>query len=367
MKRFLLASICLLLLPLAAQDLPPISSERVAAKLVASLKPASGERAILAYDPNYYPELTRELEKQLNAAGASEVTKIAFDDPRIAGKPEADAIAALRPEFERADIFIWLPGRNVGGDRRWERLLDAGKARCIHFHWISRFSNKSPEEIATLTRLYERAVLDSDYAALSREQDRLIAALRGKEIRITTASGTDLRMRVPPDAWFHKNDGDISLAGARRGPALRDRQMEFPAGALRFIPDWKSVQGMVVTRDRASGQETRLRFVNGRLAQMASDVEGLRLIPMRVGGDIDKVGEIVIGTNPLLVTDKPMPSGELPYYGYGAGYVRVSLGDNWESGGPLRVPGTMNYWLFLEHASLEAGGKPLIRADKLVK
>ena len=74
------------------------------------------------------------------------------------------------------------------------------------------------------------------------------------------------------------------------------------------------------------------------------------------------MGEIVLGTNPLLVAPVGgLPSGDLPYFGYGAGYVRVSLGDNWESGGTNRSPGSRPLWLFLERATVEAGGKDLIR------
>jgi hypothetical protein len=353
-----LAPIALLLVAAgsaATQELPPIDAPRIAAKLVSALKPTKGERVVMAYDPTYYPELERELRARFQEAGAADITSYRFDDPSIAGIREADVVARLRPAFEQADIFLWLPGRNVGGDRRWERLLAVGRARCIHFHWISTLDGKSAEEIATLSRLYEKVVLATDYVALGRVQERLIGALRGKTLRITAPNGTDLRLTAGP--WFHKNDGDISPVGARRGPALRDREMEFPSGALRFIPDWSSVEGRLVVT--ASGSPVTITFQKGRATGLPAGLAAR-------GGDIDKVGELVIGTNPLLLLPAPLPSGELPYYGYGAGSVRVSLGDNWESGGPLRVPGTINQWLFLAGATVEAGGKVLIRDGRIV-
>jgi len=94
--------------------------------------------------------------------------------------------------------------------------------------------------------MYERAIVETDYAALSREQDRLIAALRGRSIRLSDARGTDLRLRVPDDAWFHKNDGDMSPSRAAAARCVRDREMEFPSGALRFIPDVSSSEGKLV-------------------------------------------------------------------------------------------------------------------------
>ncbi|MBI3406307.1 MAG: hypothetical protein HY046_12710 [Acidobacteria bacterium] len=344
--------------PAPQPQLPPIDSARIAQRLVDALKPAKGERAILTFDPTYYPELASEIENRLKAAGVSTVTKFTFSDAAIAGLKEAEVVAKLRPDFEKADIFLWLPGRNLGGDRRWERLLDTGHARCIHFHWIGTLAGKGPEEIGILSSMYQRAILDSDSAALSREQDRLISLLRGKSIHITAPNGTDLRMNVPAAAWFHKNDGDISPAGARRGKSVRDREMEFPSGALRFIPDAGSVEGKLVTLNPATGEAYNIEFREGRATGLPPDAKSL-------GGDIDKVGEVVIGTNPLLVPTSPMTSGELPYYGYGSGYVRISLGDNWESGGTLRVPGTINLWLFLEGASVDAGPKAVIKAGKI--
>src|SRR5207249_5309316 len=103
-----------------------------------------------------------------------------------------------------------------------------------------------PDEVAVLSRMYERAILETDYPALSREQDRLIGARRGRSLRITDARGTNLRLRVPPDAWFHKNDGDVSPARGAAARRARDREMEFPSGALRFIPDVSSSEGKLV-------------------------------------------------------------------------------------------------------------------------
>ena len=83
-----------------------------------------------------------------------------------------------------------------------------------------------------------------------------------------------------------------------------------------------------------------------------------------IGGDVDRVGEIVIGTNPILAAGGS--KSDLPYFGYGAGALRVSLGDNWESGGPNRTPGNRNWWLFLGDATLEADGRAIVREGRLV-
>jgi len=53
-------------------------------------------------------------------------------------------------------------------------------------------------------------------------------------------------------------------------------------------------------------------------------------------GDKDRIGEVNLGLNPAL---QPLPGRHklIPYFGYGAGVVRISLGDNLESGGCLPV------------------------------
>jgi hypothetical protein len=359
--------------------LPAIDAERIARRVVESLQPSRGERAILVYDPLYYPEIAGAIQAGLRAAGANPVLALTFDPPAIvrgeaAGSIPAEGIeertvAFLRPLFEQAAMFLWLPAREISGDTRWERLLAASRARGIHFHWMLPLEGHGADEVATLSRMYERAILDTDYPALSREQDRLIEALRGQSIRITDARGTDLRLRVPPDAWFHKNDGDMSPSRAVAARCARDREMEFPSGALRFIPDVASTQGkLVVTspvpRTAASPPEAdtiTLEFEGGRAVRhhAAKDDPAFARMWQGFGGDIDKVGEIVIGTNPLLAGT--LPSGTLPYYGYGEGHVRVSMGDNWESGGANRSPSGRPLWLFLDQPTVESAGRVLVK------
>jgi len=369
----------------AEVQLPPVDAARMVSRVVALLQPTAGERAILVYDPTYYPELARGFYVELSRAGVYPVIPLTFDppetlrprvanpveavralmaDPVKAKKREEEVVSMLRPLFEKADIFLWLPARQSWPDLRWERLVGASRARGIHFHWIAAPEGRSAEEIRTLSRMYEHAVLDTDYVMLSKEQDRLITLIRGQDLQITSPEGTDLRMHVPRQAWFHKDDGDMSPARARQAKSVRDREMEIPVGALRFVPDVGSVEGRLVlkqvpTRD-GMAEGVTIQFERGRVVRVRAEKNeaGFRTECESVGGDIDKVGEIVLGTNPLLVAS--MPSGELPYFGYGAGYLRVSLGDNWESGGTNRSPLGRPLWFLLEQASLKAGGQVVI-------
>jgi hypothetical protein len=389
--RSISAWLALLLLASSARagdelGLPQVDAAAIARRVVGALRPARGEAAVLVFDPAYYPELTTAFSVELEKAGAHPVLALAESPPEVlaplfsnpaAIKSREDAfVALLEPVFRKASLFFWMPVRATFPGRPLERLVDGSAVRGVHFHWLLPLSGRTPEEIATASRLYEKAILETDYAALSKDQDRLIAALRGRDLRLTTPAGTDLRLRVPQDAWFHKNDGDLSPERARGARGARDREMEFPAGALRFIPDAGATEGtlvvprIVIPRAGPEGgvvQGARFEFKAGRVAasSAAANEAGLRRLLESIGGDIGKVGEVVLGTNPLLAGR--LPSGDLPYYGYGSGYVRVSLGDNWESGGQLRTASGENLWLFLEGATLSAGSSALVRDGQLVR
>jgi hypothetical protein len=367
--------------------LPPIDAPAVAKRVVAALHPAEGEAAILVSDPSYYPELTRAIELELDRAGvrpvfnlnfpAPEVVKPLFGDPARAKQLEESWVRALQPVFDKSALFFWLPARWIPPGRALEKLVDASRVRGVHFHWLLPLDGRTEDAVRIASRTYERAVLDTDYAALSAEQERLAAALRGHTLRVTTDAGTDLHMHVAPDAWFHRNDGDLAPGEAAQGRGARDREMEFPAGALRFIPDAASVQGQLVIPRLADPRlmvagggavdNLVLEFKDGRAAikSATTNEAGVRELFSGIGGDVDKVGEVVLGTSPLL--GGTFPWGELPYFGYGSGHLRISLGDNWESGGPLRTPSGENIWLFLAGATLEADGTTLVRAGRLTR
>lgn len=74
--------------------------------------------------------------------------------------------------------------------------------------------------------------------------------------------------------------------------------------------------------------------------------------------------EFALGFNPLLA----IPTvGEpwIPYYGYGAGVVRLSLGDNTELGG--KVGGGYVRWNFFTDATVTVGGEVWVRDGRLVR
>ena len=69
-----------------------------------------------------------------------------------------------------------------------------------------------------------------------------------------------------------------------------------------------------------------------------------------------------LGFNPLLAVPGRAPW--IPYYGYGAGVVRLSLGDNTELGGT--VTGGYVRWNFFTELTVSVGSTTWVRGGKLV-
>jgi len=345
---------------LRAQELtlPPFDFDRWARFVVRELFDTQPhERYVLVADPSYYPGFVDALRAEFVEARAIEVGIIMFDGQRMAGRraqvaPRASdstfrelSNQAMRRLFQDADIFLWLPYRygqgSERGDRRlFEHLVEGTGARGLHFHWVWPMERLREDPgnqalVDSLGLLYIDA-LDIDYAALSARQDSVIAVLKDAQVRITTPSGTDLRMRVPREAWFHKNDGRLDRTRAALATSVRDLEMELPAGALRFIPDVTSVEGVLVAPSWRGARNVRFEFQGGRIVSLSAEENEQAALTAwsQATGDKDRIAEIVIGTNPRL--PHVGPGGSPPYFGYGAGVLRIAIGENWESGGSNR-------------------------------
>ena len=74
--------------------------------------------------------------------------------------------------------------------------------------------------------------------------------------------------------------------------------------------------------------------------------------------------ELALGLNPLLaIPTEGRPW--IPYYGYGAGVIRLSLGDNTELGG--NVKGGYVRWNFFTDATVRVGSETWVRDGRLVR
>jgi leucyl aminopeptidase (aminopeptidase T) len=210
-----------------------------------------------------------------------------------------------------------------------------------------------------VARVYQHALLQTDYRTLGARQRELESALRDGEVRVTTPAGTDIRFRVG-DRPVTKQDGDASAARARQARNLIDREIELPAGAIRVAPLEESVEGRIVFPPGLWGGERVdglvLTFSRGRVTQLEART-GRDAVEreLAAGGDAARrFREFALGMNPLLaIPGEGRPW--IPYYGYGAGVVRLSLGDNSELGGTVRGPYTR--WNFFTDATVTVAGQ----------
>ncbi len=356
--RYLAIFVLLALLPSARA----LDYDHLAARIVGALQLHPGETVLIRYDSGYFAELVGPLRRRLQQAGAVPLGPIEYQAKSGAPQGYAELL-------ENAGVYLWLPLRvDVREITPAERLalqqwLDKGGTRReIHFHW--REGSVLPdglagEHSAALDAIYEDA-LDIDYASLSVAQDRAIAVLRSGTVRVRTPAGTDVRFRVG-DRPFNKQDGDASPQRARAARVRVDREVELPAGVVRVAPLEESVSGRIVIPTARFGvkvaRDVRLQIASGRVTRVEAS-ENLAAVEaaLQAGGDAARrFREFGLGFNPKL--QPPAGSRSLAYYGYGAGVVRMSLGDNEEIGGAVR--GGFVRWFFFPDATIEVDGKPV--------
>jgi hypothetical protein len=325
--------------------------DHMAERIVAALQPAHGDRVMFGGDPEYFQELTTPLRMHLKDAGAVEVQSL-----------------------DQADIYLWLPLRKrVITPEERAKLADwldrGGTHREIHFHWAEGSVNpdgQAGEHSRALDRMYEDA-LGIDYAALSAEQDRAIQLLRSGVIRVRTPAGTDVSFRVG-DRPFNKQDGNASAGRMRAARVRVDREIELPAGVLRVAPIEASVNGFIVIPKarfpKGIATNVMIEVRHGDVTGVTADanVEAVNSALEAGGEAAHRFREFALGFNPKLKTKANATT--LPYYGYGAGVVRMSLGDNTELGG--EVSGGFVRWFFFPDATVEVDGRPLTDRGKLI-
>ena len=214
--------------------------------------------------------------------------------------------------------------------------------------------------------LYRRAILEENFSDLRTRHDAFESAARAGEIHVTTPAGTDIRFRIG-ERPINRQDGDVSGARAAAGAILLDREIEFPTGAVRVAPIEESVHGIVVfPRSTWNGERVAdLRFVfeAGTIVSLTA-AANLESVEVELAADSARAfREFGLGLNPLLAV--PSEDPWLPNFGYGAGVVRLSLGDNSEIGGSIE--GTYVRWNFFLDASVSINNETWVEDGRLVR
>jgi len=362
----------------SAAESADLDYEAMARVAVEALDLSPGERVMLRFDPGYFEELTPLVRQLIRQSGAVDLAALEYTPVSVVGETgSSDAEqAAFRKLLESVDIYIWLPVREqlrttTSAERSalaaW--LDDGGTHRQIHFHWSQGSvlaDGLAGEHSAALDGMYAEA-LDVDYEAIAEAQEQAVRALRSGAVRVRTPAGTDIRFLVG-DRPFNKQDGDASAQRMESARIRIDREIELPCGVLRVAPLEDSVQGiLVVPKARLQGEvakNIRLVIVDGKVTSVTAD-EHLEAVEAELasGGDAARrFREFGLGFHPKLVR---IPGSEIvPYFGYGAGVVRMSLGDNEELGGAVR--GGYHRWLFFPDATVEVDDAVLVLDGRLL-
>jgi len=387
MRRLGLVASLALAATLSAQPQLTLDHAAMARRIVAQLALKPGERVLSIAHPGTFADLIPHLRYEVMRAGGVDLGVVdvlaepwpqSFELPVLV-KGAREARAHYKTMFRDVDAAIMMPGASTAHPaylamQDWlkDDLTEHRGRRTVHFHWTQAGSAypiagqplPPPYEIDAN---YQRALLETDYRALTAAQKRFADALRGDAIvHITSPGGTDLRFRSG-DRPVNLQDGDASRARAARGVVLIDKEIELPAGAVRVAPIEESVDGIIAFPpsqwDGRPVEGLKLRFSRGRVVEVTatSGKEAAEAEMRRTPEAGTAFREFALGLNPLLAVPERNPW--IPYYGYGAGVVRLSLGDNSELGG--KVTGGYVRWNFFTDLTVTVGSTTWVRAGRL--
>ncbi len=340
--------------------------QALAERIVQQLQLEPGERVISIAQPGMFSELVPLLRYEVMRAGGVDLGVIeVLDDPYPAEwstETLSKGLIASTLEYTRmlkdVDAAIMLPGANPvhPAYSALQRLLfeARGPRRTIHFHWTDAYSSSGnefgltgitllpgfpPPPMQVIDRIYQRAVLETDLAALAAHQARFAAAMRNAVVRVTSPAGTDLRFRVGERDIIEQN-GDASARRMRADAPFLVREVEIPGGVVRVAPLEGSVEGVVVYPYSAwnghSVVDARLTYRGGKIVRTAATHGAEHLAAEVAAAPVEarQFREFGLGFNPLLAPSET--PGWIGYYGYGAGVVRLGVGNNFELGGAVR-------------------------------
>lgn len=210
---------------------------------------------------------------------------------------------------------------------------------------------------AELSDIFWKAV-NTDYTKLEATANKLKAVLSGgKEVHITNANGTDLKLRIE-NRQALASDGSLSADDLKKGYA--SSQVYLPAGEVFVSPVAGTAEGKVVV-DRLFYQDTEvlgitLTFHEGKLTSMTakSGLAPLKAMYDAAGAGKDDFAYIDLGINPDV---KVKPGSKLVAW-MPAGMVTVGIGNNVWAGGDNKSPFGLPF--FLPGSTVKVDGKVLV-------
>ena len=353
--------------------------EAIADKLLERSDLVKEEKVVLIAKPGEFDPLIELLAEKINKTGAIYLGTFSVNSSVKPVKWETDFIRKAKGKTKKdltdylvqVDLGIMMPGASPS-DVEYASMQDVlrrDKGRTIHFHWSGAY-NLSGETIEIdniKNEYYQKVFLETDYIKLGKIQRSFEDDIRNKWIKISTPRGTNIKFKIG-NRPVTKQDGNASSKREKQ-LNLIDREIELPSGAIRVAPIEETVEGTIAfTNSIWSGKKVEglvLTFDSGKVINIESSTG-----KEAVKTDLDSAGEagysfreFALGFNPLLAIPEENPW--IPYYGYGAGVVRLSLGDNSELGG--NVKGGYVRWNFFTNATVKVGDDIWVKGGKFLK
>ena len=348
--------------------------EAMATTLMERMSIGSGEKVLLVASPGRFDAMIPLLREKIQAADGEYLGTISVDTANWPGEWRTDFVNgtnnksadAMAEYLKNVDIAIMMPGANVTHPPylAMQKVLQGGSGRTVHFHWSGAYSLDGAEMPVTedVDKVYQNALLNTDYHNISVLHQFFEEAARRNAIHVTTPLGTDITFSMG-DRPVTKQNGDASKIRTSYAKNLIDREIELPAGAIRVAPIEETVNGVIAFPDAEwNGQDVKglkLTFKAGKVVGISAS-SGLEAVKeeLRIAGSAGQwFREFALGFNPLLKIPQIGPRW-IPYYGYGAGVVRLSLGDNTELGG--KVSGGYVRWNFFTDATVSIGDRQIV-------
>ena len=353
--------------------------EAIADKLLERSDLVKEEKVVLIAKPGEFDPLIELLAEKINKTGAIYLGTFSVNSSVKPVKWETDFIRKAKGKTKedltdylvQVDLGIMMPGASPS-DVEYASMQDVlrrDKGRTIHFHWSGAYnlSGETVEIDNIKNEYYQKVFLETDYIKLGKIQRSFEDDIRNKWIKISTPRGTNIKFKIG-NRPVTKQDGNASSKREKQ-LNLIDREIELPSGAIRVAPIEETVEGTIAfTNSIWSGKKVEglvLTFDSGKVINIESSTG-----KEAVKTELDSAGEagysfreFALGFNPLLAIPEENPW--IPYYGYGAGVVRLSLGDNSELGG--NVKGGYVRWNFFTNATVKVGDDIWVKGGKFLK
>lgn len=248
----------------------------------------------------------------------------------VAMMAKTDILIALYCQYKNPAAIADVPQAKIAAQMKsrdpLQDVLYDGKRRIL----VTDFPTRAQAEFfgVPFEKYYDAfwEAMQIDYDGLARRVADMAAFVEGRdEVHVTSAKGTDVRLRIGGRRVF-ADDGVIGMPGEEG----RDTLLNLPSGEVCLAPREDGAEGVAVFDFAFVGgqrvADLEVKFENGR-AKLVSAAEGFaRAVEFFAAGTGDPyvIAELGIGANPSLTE----PCGSILLDEKIAGTVHLALGDN---------------------------------------